>query len=416
MSQSIQDRLASRDPAVRRGAIVSLGKSGDGRALPLLARAYKEDPDPALRALALKAGQHLKKQLAAAAEAPARPVDKRYEAYIQAGYDEGPRDAPDYIMPLYDEDDDPTTDGYRVIERQGDDAPLSDADRRKAADLAVRALEDYDRGRQIDSLNALIAALELNPRLRFDSSVQRVAAGLTGQRGDEAAVILADPLRRQMYVGQVEEKVVQRVKKTGGVSWGDVLLDLVILAVVIALGTVLGLGGMNAFLVDALVVGGTVPPETLALLEGLGLPMILLVGLLTGVATATGALITYTAVHVVAGFFRGGASLTATLHALIPIQTALAVLSAVTVIVAVLTGSLEIAGLLGGLVSLGGLFWQVSALSKVQGYGWLSGCVTIIVAALAIGLLSAALAFIAGSLLGNALLALVPTTGLLLAF
>ncbi|MBN2472052.1 MAG: HEAT repeat domain-containing protein [Anaerolineae bacterium] len=415
MSQSIQDRLASRDPAVRRGAIVSLGKSGDERALPLLARVYKDDPDPALRVLALKAGKYLKQQLAAAAEAPARPVDKRYEAYIQAGYDDGTRGAPDYVLPLYDEDDDPTQDGYQVMERQSEDAPLSDENRRKAADLARRGLEDYERGRHADSLNALIAALELNPRLKFESSVQQAAAGLTGQRPEEAALILADPLRRQMYVGQVEEKVVERVKKTGGVSWGDVLFDLALLALAVMLGVVLSLWGANTFFADTLAFSD-LPPDTVAGLNALGVPLMLLAGLLTGIVVAITALITSVAVHVVAGFFRGGASLTGTLHALIPIQTVLVVLSIALPFLTLLANSVQISAGLGSLISFAGLIWQVRALSKAHDFGWPSGCASLIITGIVLGLLSAAISFIVTAVLGNTLAAFVPTSGLLLAF
>src|SRR5947209_3519053 len=53
-------QLDSPDPAVRRNAIIALGKSADGRALNVLAKVYRTDPDPALRELALKAGQHIK--------------------------------------------------------------------------------------------------------------------------------------------------------------------------------------------------------------------------------------------------------------------------------------------------------------------------------------------------------------------
>ena len=416
MSQSIQARLTSSDPQVRRQAIIALGKSGDERALPLLARVYKSDSDPELRQLALKAGQHLKKQLAAADSPPAKPVDQRYAAYMEAGYDDGASNAPSYVMPVYDDEDpEPGYSGYQIMEREEAETPLSDEDRRRAADLARRGLEDFDRGKHEDALNNLIAALDLNPRLKFDSSVQRAAAGLTGQRSDEAAIILADPMRRQMYIGQVQDHKVERAKKTGGVTWGDVTMDLVILVIVVILGTVLLMYGLTTFLGEALQYSD-LPPDAIATINSLGMPFILLTGLIGGVGTAVGALIAYGAIHIVSGFFGGNGTLTQTLHALIPVQTVLYVASGVILVIGLLSNSLEIIGLLSFVVSFGGLAWQVSALSKAQDFGWMSGCAALVVAGIVMGLLSWALSFILTAALGGAAALMVPTSGLLLPF
>lgn len=55
-------QLASQDATVRRQAIIALGNSGDPQALPALANVYKNDSDPLLRELALKAGRYIKRQ------------------------------------------------------------------------------------------------------------------------------------------------------------------------------------------------------------------------------------------------------------------------------------------------------------------------------------------------------------------
>jgi HEAT repeat protein len=64
--------LGHADPAIRKKAIVALGKSQDKDALPILANVYKNDPDPDVRQYARKAGQMLKQSLATrqADEAP----------------------------------------------------------------------------------------------------------------------------------------------------------------------------------------------------------------------------------------------------------------------------------------------------------------------------------------------------------
>jgi hypothetical protein len=53
-------QLSSNDPVERRAAIIALGKSRDERALRPLSNVIKTDPDESLRALALKAGRHIK--------------------------------------------------------------------------------------------------------------------------------------------------------------------------------------------------------------------------------------------------------------------------------------------------------------------------------------------------------------------
>src|SRR5258707_11294646 len=54
------EQLASPDVSERRQAIIAFGKPADPRALAPLANIYKNDPDPSLRELALKAGRYLK--------------------------------------------------------------------------------------------------------------------------------------------------------------------------------------------------------------------------------------------------------------------------------------------------------------------------------------------------------------------
>src|SRR5215813_13267759 len=54
-------QLSSQDVETRRQAIIALGNSVDQRAMAALANVYKNDPDPALRELALKARRHIKR-------------------------------------------------------------------------------------------------------------------------------------------------------------------------------------------------------------------------------------------------------------------------------------------------------------------------------------------------------------------
>jgi HEAT repeat protein len=52
--------LKSDDPEERKKGVKALARTGDREALRYLATIYKEDPEPDVRDLALKAGQHIK--------------------------------------------------------------------------------------------------------------------------------------------------------------------------------------------------------------------------------------------------------------------------------------------------------------------------------------------------------------------
>src|SRR5690606_14816885 len=69
------DQLQNPDPAVRRGAIIALGRSKDLAALPELAKVYKNDPVPELRELARQAGRYIQQENRPAPEPPSPPPD-----------------------------------------------------------------------------------------------------------------------------------------------------------------------------------------------------------------------------------------------------------------------------------------------------------------------------------------------------
>jgi hypothetical protein len=412
MSQSFKERLRSHDTAVRRQAIIALGQSGDRRALPLLADAYRSDPDPVLRDLARKAGMHLQRQIATppAAASPGVVVDERYRSYMEAGYTPI---APEVAAPIRPVDDGrmALTDGYEVIDERAAAPQVSDADRRRAADLASSGIQAFERGNSAEAMRNIIAAMELNPALKHEALVQKVATGLTGQRGEVATEILADPRRRGLYVGQVKESAVQKAKRSGGVSWGDVLIDLGFLVIVAMVSAALSVWSTSR-LITLVLPASELPPRWAELLAS-GLPFILIASLITGLYTAISALLVYTVVHVVAGFFGGSATLTQTLHALIPIQTVVGVASGVAVGVLLLTNSLELTGLLAMVVSVGSTIWQVRALARVQGFGWPSGCAVLVVGAIVFALLAWAISLIAGAALGGLVSTLPSMPGLL---
>jgi len=426
MSQSIRERLSSSDPAVRQKAIIALGRSGNPKALPLLHQVYDSDPDPALRDLALRAARHIRRasQPAAPEQTPAPapverrpPLDERY-----AGYEDPAAAAPAYILPVYDEASQPyTTDGYEIVERAAAaDSAISAADRTRARALVKRAAELEKEGALKDSLSTLVAALELDAALVDDTATQKLASALIGQEGQQAAAILADPQRRGMYVGHIPERRIERVKRTGGVSWGEVWLDVGIYFVLAVLLSVLELVLTVNFmpgLLETLAVrmGEPLPPEYIALLDpallSQNLPAVVLGSLGSGVWSVLVVLFMLWLVHLIAAGLGGHGTLTQTYHAVIPVQTALLLLGGVVLALGLFSGVLELLAVGGLLLAVLGIVLPIRALAKAHSFGAVSGCLAWFLGGIAtvilLGLLMAALWAVAGA----SLLSMLPAVG-----
>ncbi|NPV68792.1 MAG: hypothetical protein HPY64_16790 [Anaerolineae bacterium] len=418
MSQSIRDRLNSSDPAVRREAIIALGRSKNPRALPLLRQVYDSDPDPALRDLALRAARHIRQSARPAAEQPSAPApverrslaDERY-----ARYEDPSASAPAYILPVFDEASQAyTTDGYQIVEpKLAEEVTVAPGDRTRARALVKRANELNEEGTLRESLNILIAALELDPALIYDPAAQKLAEALIGQEGRQAAEILADPRRREMYVGHVPEKRIERVKRTGGVSWGEVWLDVGIYFVLLALASVLLLSATPTFLQTlAARLNQPLPPEVSALLNPAlvseNLPAVLLGSLGSALWSVISLLIMLWLAQLVAVGLGGHGTLTQTYHAVIPVQTALLVISSAVMALLMFTGAWEALGIGGLILGLVAIIWPVRALARVHGFGALSGCLALFLGGIAAAILGALLSVVVWALGGAALLPLLP--------
>ena len=88
------DQLQNPDPAVRREAIIALGRSKDLAALPELAKVYKNDPVPELRELARQAGRYIQQENRPAPEPPSPPVSSRNQHPTTPAQRRSPRRPP----------------------------------------------------------------------------------------------------------------------------------------------------------------------------------------------------------------------------------------------------------------------------------------------------------------------------------
>lgn len=215
MSQNIFALLKSDDPAQRRQAIITLGKSGDARAIPYLADAFRTDPDPQLRELAKKAGRYIQQQTAqqeaAAPQAPSPPPSEP-----------SPQPEPGLIVPdvpLYEmEDAEHLTDeereayeaGWLDMSRLKDDVTygsgtsieveVSQRDREKAKTAYDRAMDLHFKGEMAEAVIELSKSLELNPNLARDRLIGNLAHALTGLDVEDAVKMIQDEERRDMLI------------------------------------------------------------------------------------------------------------------------------------------------------------------------------------------------------------------------
>lgn len=176
MSSPYVDQLKSSDPARRREAIIALGKSNSADALAPLADVYRNDPDEALRELALKAGRYLRQQgVAAAAPAAAAPARNSGAERIEREPSE------------YDDIPEP-----KQIVRPQPRKPIREGDISLSRSLTNEALTHNANGDNAKALKALKNAIKVNPDIIDDQFFLGVAGSVTDRDGKAAIAMLLD--------------------------------------------------------------------------------------------------------------------------------------------------------------------------------------------------------------------------------
>ncbi len=166
MLDSLLQDLQDPDPQVRGEAIIRLANLGNRNALPALAAVHRNDPDPRLRELALKAGRHIQLN-APQTEAPARTAPP----------------APKTIAPH---------------------------ERARARSLLDAAAGYHIGGEYARAIESLGRALDIDPALSSDGFATNLAAALTGLPRTEAVAVVGDPVRRAALIEETGGK-----KKSG---------------------------------------------------------------------------------------------------------------------------------------------------------------------------------------------------------
>ena len=156
-------QLQSDDPVQRRATIVALGNSRDPDALRPLAAVYRRDPDPALRELALKAGQFIQQINAKEDAVPGAP--------IPVG-----------------------------------EADISPRDRELARGYLNSATDFYMAGDKARAVENLGKALSLDPALINEQFVSNLVMTTTGMAVAQAVPALTHPDRRAELIERMGGK------------------------------------------------------------------------------------------------------------------------------------------------------------------------------------------------------------------
>jgi hypothetical protein len=161
MDPRIVEALKSRDPEERKKGVRALGQLLSSEALRYLATIYKQDPDPGVRELAVKAGRHVKK-MRAAGDWMGHEDDKD----VRFGTNEVPA---------------VTTSTVSAVAKE------------QAKGLMDRALDETVKGNYEKGVEYARQAFQLNPDLQFDSYYVGVASEVMGLSAEEAIAILTSP-------------------------------------------------------------------------------------------------------------------------------------------------------------------------------------------------------------------------------
>ncbi|MEP0762760.1 MAG: hypothetical protein HRF48_08500 [Chloroflexota bacterium] len=331
-------QLSSDDPAQRREAIVALANSRDPAALKPLAATFKNDPDPALRELALKAGRYLRQY------APEEP---------------------------------------------GSEAEIAARDRdlaRKLLDAATTYHLEGDKGRAVDSLGK---ALSLNPALQKEPFVANLVMSLTKMSVADAVPLLTHPDRRRALVEKVGGKrAVHRQAHGKGAetaTWDNVAIDFLLYALVVALS----LAAIFVFTLETIrelidtAPSATITSEDLDVFFDASVVALFVLGAFYGIYSALTLALQGAAIHVVAAYLFGGdGTLVYLYRRLVPFQTYVMLAFALLFVGLALTGSASGFWLTIPLIMLAGSFVALYLLSKLVGevyqFGAGMGCLVIL--------------------------------------
>jgi predicted esterase len=155
MDREILSQLGNPDPNIRRNAIMKITASDDARALMILERIYKNNPDPEIRELALQVGREVHKKSQQRQSSPPQPV--------------------------------PTTPDLLSTPEQEDLQKQPSQQQKATAQWNVdRALSFHMKGKNAEAIKALGKALQIQSDLARNPMIINLAKEITGLTAHQA--------------------------------------------------------------------------------------------------------------------------------------------------------------------------------------------------------------------------------------
>jgi len=207
------DQLQNPDPAVRRQAIIALGRSKDLAALPELANVYQSDPVPELRELARQAGRYIQQENQPAPEPAPPPPDVEPEPPASEA-------APTPVTPTAAVPAEPA---------------ISPADVRRGQAHYRSARSLHEAGEQARAIKELALALHADPGLANEPVFITLASEVLGVPPRAAIRTLLDPERRQAAYGVAVAAKRWRYARRRRCALGPILAALALIFALAAL-------------------------------------------------------------------------------------------------------------------------------------------------------------------------------------
>jgi len=397
-------QLKSQDIARRREAIVALGKSSDPAALQPLADVYRNDPDPALRDLALKAGRYLRQHMS---------QDAGSSGYSSVASSTASSRLKEELSRY--ESEQPASAQNNLPRRRA----VSDADVTRSKSYVDEALSHNMNGDNARALKALRKALELNPNIMDDGFFVSVAGAVTGDSGQAAINFILDQQQAKEFVKESkrQQKSVQtamHLETAEKSRWSGVTLELIIFMLINVLGTVIMFIVFTESIANMPLDSDTLSPaqanELRTMVSSVTIMSSVLVGVVSAVGSAVSLFIQGAAIHFVATMiFQGKGTMRYMLDKLFGLYNKrlplLYALSIASVWITFGAGSPIFTALLGFVTAIIGLrilFKASSLTSEAYNFGAGSGCLTNAFALGFLWLITAVIGFIFGNALMGA--------------
>jgi hypothetical protein len=204
-------QLRDRDAAQRKQAIKAVARGKDHSALKQLAIMAGDDPDPAIRELARKAGVYIRQQHGELQPVPTPEV---------------------------------AADAVSIEDGKPAEIPVTDKNAEQARNHISAAMSYQINDDRARAFKELRRALALNPNLRNDSYFTSLSEAVTGKQGSEAFRLLSDDdtlstLTKTQAEARRQRHMEEHLYRVRSAKWNSATFDLGLFFLIAAIGAML---------------------------------------------------------------------------------------------------------------------------------------------------------------------------------